>query len=88
MFSQVSVCSEGVGISGPLSFPGDMSRGISRGWVSPEDGWVLTPSGVGMSRGMGTHHAHAHGTWDVMGYGRQAGGAYPSGMLSCLICRD
>ena len=26
-----------------------------------------------------------HGTWDSMRYGRQAGDAYPTGMLFCII---
>ena len=26
-----------------------------------------------------------HGTWDSMRYCRQAGDAYPTGMLSCII---
>ena len=35
-------------------------------------GWVLTPLPI-------------HGTWDSMRYCRQAGDAYPTGMLSCII---
>ena len=29
-----------------------------------------------------------HGTWDTTGYGRQAVGTHPTGMLSCFIRFD
>ena len=50
-------------------------------------GWVCLGvcrgGGAGMSRRGGTSPLpRIHGTWDTTGYGRQAGGTHPSGMLS------
>ena len=61
MFSQVSVCPRGVGISGPMSFPDVWGEG--------------TPPRNETSGGMSEVSPH-------MGYGRQAGGTHPTGMLS------
>ena len=46
---------------------------------------VGTHPRMGMSGGGGSVSPHwIHGTWDTTGYGRQAGGPHPTGMLSCL----
>ena len=54
--------------------------GMSRGWVCPGDGYVqgVALSGGGYVKRVGTHPPDA---W-ILGYGRQAGDAHPTGMLS------
>ena len=56
-------------ISGPKTFLGD--------WVSLAPDPFLVCGG-GLCWGVGTHPR------DTMGYGQQAGGTHPTGMLSCL----
>ena len=92
MFSEVRVCSQGVTISGPMSFPGlggylwykvpwggvfiQLSRGYGQGAATHP-----LPR-VGMSRGC----SPSPDTWVTVGYGQQAGGIHPTGMLSCHVC--
>ena len=56
--------------------------GMSRGWVCPGDGYVhgVALSGGGYVKRVGTHPPPPD-TW-ILGYGRQAGDAHPTGMLS------
>ena len=50
---------------------------ISRGWVCPASGYVP---------GIRTHSLPPiHETWDTIGYGRQAGSRYPTGMFSSSV---
>ena len=62
------------------------SRVLSGGGVFPGwwGGWVCMSWGLlGVSGRVGTHPLPD--VWDLgsCGYGRQAGGTYPTGMLSC-----
>ena len=45
---------------------------------------VGTPPGDGTSAVGMSRVNHLSQTWDTMGYGRQAGGTLPTGMLSCV----
>ena len=64
-----------MGISGPMSFPGvSLVPGLfRRGLGAGVDGYVQRWVGMCMSGG------------DTMGYGWQAGGTHPTGMLSCML---
>ena len=69
---------------------GSASRvSASRGGLHPEEvciqgGWAesLVCLRGGLDRG-GWADPPRH-TWDITGYGQQAGGTHPTGMLSCL----
>ena len=51
--------------------------GYIQGWVCP---------GIGYVQGIRTLSLPPiHETWDTIGYGRQAGGRYPTGMLSSSV---
>ena len=74
MFSglSISLCVGG-GISGPMSFPGDIS-----GTRSLQE--------VGMSMGLGMSEGGRYRPGQrIAGYGRQASGTHPAGMLSCCF---
>ena len=75
IFSQVSVC--------PC-----LLHVLSRGylWYQVSQGWSMF-RGVGKSRGEGMYKGvlPPHQTWDTTGYGWQAGGTHPSGMLPWSI---
>ena len=43
--------------------------------------WKVCTSGEGVGR----HSPPSH-TWGTTGYGKQAVGAHPTGMLSCILC--
>ena len=89
MFLLVSVCPQGVSISGPMSFPGGwvslvpgplQGGGVdmSRGWVCPEDGcvcrgWIPTSTPLPLTPS-GSHYM----------CGLHMGGTNPTGMPSCI----
>ena len=54
-----------------------MTRGvcIQRGWSVAGGGWSASRGELG---------THPRDTWDTMGYGQQAGGTHPTGILSCI----
>ena len=60
-----------LGISGPV---------LCVLWSSPLGG------GVGMFKGVGGMYRGCPCKWNTTGYGWQAGGTHPSGMLSCSWC--
>ena len=77
------VCLGWVGMSGRWVCPAGV--GMSRGMGMSRGGYV---KGVGMSRGWvcpwGEYvWVSISWTWHTTGYGRQAGGTHPTGMLSC-----
>ena len=56
--------------------------------------WIVNPEGISASRGSlhpggsasrGGWTDSPQNTWDTTGYGQQAGGTHPAGMLSCCI---
>ena len=74
----LGVCSGTRGIPGLLGWP--WSRGVGK--LPAELGGVQPPGGVGVP--WHTRRQVPY-TWRYMGYGRQAGGTHPTGMLSCSI---
>ena len=71
MFSLVCVCSQGLDIPGPRSFPGVTTPGPRSllGWVCPSEwvprGWVLNPQ--------------------LLMYSWQGSSTHPTGMLACYL---
>ena len=66
----------GVGISGTRSVLGGggyVKGSVFGGSVFQSDGYSPPPP--------------IHGTWDTVGYGRQAGGPHPTGMFPFLLCQ-
>ena len=93
------VClSTGEGIVSLVPCPFRDGGGYVWGWVCPgvgmsggigaqEGGYVQgvgTPLEMGPQRWVCPGVNHPSQTWDTMGYGRQAGGTHPTGMLSCV----
>ena len=95
MFSQVSVCPQGVSASGPgrgVSTPGPLGRhppGQTPPWQTPRQTppWTDTPSlpSACWDTPPCPVHAGIHTlpAQCMLGYGQQVGGTHPTGMHSC-----
>ena len=67
----------------------ELQPGSREGYVTPKTGRVI-PQGDGKPWVVNRFHQKVmqtplppRDTWDITGYGQQAGGTYPTGMLSC-----
>ena len=86
IFTGVCLSTELGGVGFLACITGHMTRegGLHpRGWVCiGGGGWADLPPGLPRGRGI---RQSPRETWDTKGYDQRAGGAYPTGMHSCLF---